>query len=252
MHTFTALYDDRADAEAVQDQLEQLGIIELDRGLHDQEASAFSDGRGVAPPEEDRHLYREAVRRGGFLLTVNSDDEQAARVRQVIEDSDAVDMDEREREMRTSGYTGAAANAAAAPTPVAPPASAVGEDVIPVVEERLNVGKRQVDRGGVRVRAYTVETPVREAITLREEHVEVARRPIGERVADAEDLFQEHEIELTETTEKAVVGKTARVVEEVSLTKEVGQRTETIQDTVRHTEVEVERLDPQSVPPSRR
>ena len=75
MHTFTALYDKRADAEAVQDRLEELGIVELDRGVHDQDATAFADGRGVTPPHEDQHLYKEAVRRGGFLLTVNSDDE---------------------------------------------------------------------------------------------------------------------------------------------------------------------------------
>ena len=75
---------------------------------------------------------------------------------------------------------------------------------------------------------------------------------MGERVADAETLFQERDIELTETAEEAVVGKTARVVEEVSLAREVGQRTETVRDTLRHTEVEVERLDPRSVPPARR
>ena len=250
MHTFTALYDKRADAEAVQNELERLGIVELDRGLHDEEASAFSDGRGVAPPQEDRHLYKEAVRRGGFLLTVNSDDEQAGRVREVIEGSNAVDMDEREREMRADGYAGPVGASATAPAARSAPAE--GDEVIPVVEERLNVGKRQVDRGGVRVRAYAVETPVQEAVTLREEHVEVERRPVGERVADAETLFQERAIELTETAEEAVVGKTARVVEEVSLAREVGQRTETVRDTLRHTEVEVERLDPRSVPPARR
>ena len=240
MHTFTALFDKRADAEAIQDRLEQLGIIELDRGLHDKEASAFADDRGVVPPQEDRHLYAEAVRRGGFLLTVNSDDMQADRVRQVIEGSNAVDMDEREREMRTSGFVPPA------------PAAASGDEVIPIVEERLNVGKRQVDRGGVRVRAYTVATPVQEAVTLREEHVEVERRPVGEQVADSKTLFQERDIELTETAEEAVVGKTARVVEEVSLAKAVGQRTETVQDTVRHTEVEVERIEPQATPTPRR
>ena len=251
MHTFTALYDKRADAEAVQDQLEKLGIIELDHGLHDEEASAFSDGRGVAPPQEDRHLYKEAVRRGGFLLTVNSDDEQADRVRQVIEGSNAVDLDEREQEMRASGYAPPATAAMAASVPSASTSTA-GEEVIPIVEERLNVGKRQVDRGGVRVRAYTVETPVQEAVSLREEHVDVERRAVGERVADAEGLFQEREIELTETAEEAVVSKQARVVEEVSLAKQVGERTETVQDTVRRTKVEVERIDPQAVPTTRR
>ena len=241
MHTFTALFDRRADAEAIQARLESLGIIEIDHGLHDKEAAAFADGRGAVPPEEDRHLYDEAVRRGGFLLTVNSDDQQADRVRQLLEGSDAVDMNEREREIRASGF-------------VAPAAAAGGaaDEVIPVVEERLTVGKRQVDRGGVRVRAYTVETPVQESVDLRTEHVEVERRPVGGSVADAEGVFQERTLELSETAEEAVVGKSARVVEEVSLAKEVGQRTETIQDTVRRTEVEVKRVDPSDVPSTRR
>ena len=243
MHTFTALFDRRADAEATQDLLEQLGIVETDHGLHDKEASAFADGRGAVPPQEDRHLYDEAVRRGGFLLTVNSDDQQADRVRDVLERSNAVDMDEREREMRAAGFV----------PPTAPaPLAASGDDVIPVVEERLAIGKRQVDRGGVRVRAYTVETPVQEAVSLRTEHVEVERRAVSQQVSEAEALFQERDIELIETAEEAVVSKSARVVEEVSLKKEVGQRTETVQDTVRHTEVEVERVEPRASPQPRR
>ena len=56
------------------------------------------------------------------------------------------------------------------------------------------------------------------------------------------DAFRERTIELTETGEEAVVGKTARVVEEVVLSKDVGTRTETVTDTVRRTDVEVENL----------
>lgn len=243
MHTFTALFDKRADAEAIQNRLQQLGIVEVDRSLHDKQASAFADNRGVVPPQDDRHLYDEAVRRGGFLLTVNSDDEQAARVREVLKGSNAVDMDEREKEIRASGFALAPGMGTAGPA---------GDQVIPVVEERLNVGKRQVERGGVRVRAYAVESPVQQAVTLREEHVEVERRAVGERVADAEDLFQERDVELTETAEEAVITKTARVVEEVSLDKSVGERTETVRDTLRHTEVEVERTDPSATSRPRR
>jgi stress response protein YsnF len=39
--------------------------------------------------------------------------------------------------------------------------------------------------------------------------------------------------------EEAVVGKEARVVEEVTLRKDVGERTETVRDTTRRTEVKV-------------
>ena len=127
-----------------------------------------------------------------------------------------------------------------------------GDEVIPVIEEKLTVGKRRVDRGGVRVRAYVVESQVQQAVNLREEHVEIERRPVGERVVDAEELFKERAIELTETAEEAVVTKSARVVEEVTLKKAVGERTQTVNDTVRHTEVEVEQIDPALAPPSPR
>ena len=114
---------------------------------------------------------------------------------------------------------------------------------IPIVEERLVVGKREVDRGGVRVRSYVVETPVSEQVSLREENVDVQRRTVDRPLTDADDAFRERTIEMTETGEEAVVGKQAVVTEEIGLKKDVGQRTEEVRDTVRHTEVEVERTD---------
>ena len=251
MHSFTALYDRQADAEAMQAELERLGIIDLDHDLHSRESEgfdrdAYSDDadpglwgrKGVTPPREDRHIYEEALRRGGHLLTVHCDDAEAPRVHQLLEGSSAVDMVDREREMRASGFVPPAAAPLAAP-PLAGP-----DAVIPVVKERLVVGKRQVDRGGVRVRAYTVETAVQESVTLRQERVDVERRPVNAPAADATGLFQEREIELAETSEEVTVGKETRVVEEIGLRKAVGQRVETVSDTVRHTEVEVDEIAP--------
>ena len=250
MHTFTALFDHRGDAEAVQARLEQLGIIDLDHDVLSDTSEGFDRDRysddvnpglwgkskGAAPPKEDRHLYEEAVRRGGFLLTVNVDDAEAAQVHQVLEKSKAVDISERERELRSGGFV--------PPVAAATTALATDDEVIPVVEERLSVGKRQVDLGGVRVRSYVVETPVQEQVQLREEHVEVERRVVNEPIGDVGGLFQERQIELTETGEQVLVGKEARIVEEVAIRKQAGERVETISDTVRHTEVEVEQIAP--------
>src|ERR1700728_3552258 len=47
---------------------------------------------------------------------------------------------------------------------------------------------------------------------------------------------------MTETSEEAVVSKTARVPEEVSLRKEASDRVETVRDTVRRDEVEIEQV----------
>lgn len=116
-------------------------------------------------------------------------------------------------------------------------------EVIPVVRENLEVGKRVVSTGGVRVYTRVVETPVSETVRLREEHAHVERRPV-DRAATEADLTDlgDRTIEVTETAERAVVGKTARVVEEVVVGKTVDDRTERIEDTVRSTEVQVEDL----------
>jgi len=118
-----------------------------------------------------------------------------------------------------------------------------GETRIPVVEEELRVGKREVQRGGVRVFQRLREKPVQESVQLREEHVTIERHPVDQPATEADmAAFKEGSMELRESAEEAVVSKTARVVEEVVVGKEVQQRTEQINDTVRRTDVEVEQL----------
>ncbi|WP_255478769.1 DUF2382 domain-containing protein [Rufibacter sp. XAAS-G3-1] len=123
------------------------------------------------------------------------------------------------------------------------PNSLEGDTVIPIIEENLEVGKREVETGGVHVSSRMVERPVEEHVRLREERVVVERTPV-DRPATANDLntFQEGEIELTQHAEVPVVSKEARVVEEVTLEKEVEEREEVIRETLRSTEVEVDNL----------
>ena len=117
------------------------------------------------------------------------------------------------------------------------------EERIPLVEERLVVGKREVEGGGIRVRSRVVEEPVSEQVRLRDEHVEVERRPVDARTEDADGLFRERTIEMSETDEEAVVAKEARVTEELIVRKDVDQHVEQVSDTVRRTEVDVEEFD---------
>ena len=116
-----------------------------------------------------------------------------------------------------------------------------GEEVVPLAEEQLNVGKRLVNRGTTRVRRFVVETPVEEAVTLHSENVSVERRPAAAstKVTDAD--FTDRTIEVSETAEEAVVEKTARVREEVVINKAASDRVETVRDTVRREDVEVSR-----------
>ena len=112
--------------------------------------------------------------------------------------------------------------------------------MIPLSEETLQVGKREVDRGSTRIRRFVVERPVDEQIRLRNETVSVFRRPVTGAATVGADAFRDHEIVVTETAEEAVVGKTAHVVEEVVVQKGVQERVETVHDTVRREEIEIE------------
>ncbi len=117
-----------------------------------------------------------------------------------------------------------------------------GEVAIPVVEEDIRVGTREVEGGGVRVEQRVEETPVREQVNLREEQVRVERRPTDQSIdaTSVSDAFREGSFEVRERREEPVVDKQARVVEEVVVGKDVRNRTETVEDTVRGTDVDVQ------------
>ena len=117
-----------------------------------------------------------------------------------------------------------------------------GETVIPIVEEELAVGKRQVETGATRIHTGVIETPVEQAVSLHEEHVTVQRQRVDQPVSDLGTAFKEQSFEVTETAEVPVVAKQARVVEEVVIGKTATDRVETVRDTVRRTDVEVEEL----------
>jgi uncharacterized protein (TIGR02271 family) len=141
----------------------------------------------------------------------------------------------------------------AAPSPVERSRTAGGdageildEVRIPQVAEEIRIGKRAIERGGARVRSFVRETPAEEAVTLRQEHVAVDTRPAERRLTDSDvetaGLLKERVIEVSEMREEPVVTKSAVVREEVILKKEVTERTETVRETLRHTEIEVEEL----------
>jgi uncharacterized protein (TIGR02271 family) len=181
-------------------------------------------------PRDDAAALHEHVRRGGVVLHAEVPDDRFEAAADALEAAGAADIDQREAAWRREGWTGATA------------ATGGGEEErIPIVEERLRVGKREVGHGRVRVRSYVVETPVEERVALREEHVTVERRPADRPLAAGDDdAFRERTVEATESAEEAVVAKEARVTEEVVVRKRAEERTETVSDTVRRTEVEVE------------
>jgi uncharacterized protein (TIGR02271 family) len=200
--------------------------------------------------EEEAGYYAEGIRRGGALVTVSARDEQADRASEILDRHNPIDIDERSSYYQQTGYSGYDESAQ-------PYSSAqiqrereqyrtvnAGEQAkVEVIEEELQVGKRDVERGGVRVRSYVTETPVREDVNLREEHVRVDRQPVDRPATSADfDTFEEGVIEVTERAEEPVVQKTARVVEEITVGKDVENRTETVEETVRRKDVDVENI----------
>jgi len=213
-------------------------------------------------PEEEAHLYAEGVRRGGTLVTVAADDTNTETVVAVLNSHGAVDIERRAAEWRQRGWTGFRHDAqplshdemarerqtAASAVPGLPSTAtaatrpgAAGEVRVPVTEERLEVGKRPVQTGGVRVYRRVEEHPVREQVSLREEQVTVDRRPVDRPISPADQgAFQERTFEVRETAEEPVVSKQARVAEEVVVRKDASQRNQTVEDTVRRTDVDVQ------------
>lgn len=252
IRTITAMFDSADAASRARDRLVELGLPSDDVQVIYQGESGErggADGKGLwesikdffTGDDDDRAAYEEGIRRGGHLLTARVDEQYADEVIVLLENSDAVDLDRRAQEWRAEGWTGAATAKPIAGQPAAT-SRAGSEEAIPVVRERLRVGKREVNRGGVRVRSYVVEEPVEEQVNLREERVDVERRPVGQRVRGgaADDLLKDRTIEMTESAEEAVVSKDAEVTEEVVVRKFEGERTEGVSDTVRRTEVDVE------------
>jgi uncharacterized protein (TIGR02271 family) len=123
---------------------------------------------------------------------------------------------------------------------------------LPIIEERLRISKREVEQGGVRVHTRIEEQPVEEQVRLREEQISIERRPVDRPLTDADvQAAGAGAIEVRASAEEVVVAKEARVVEEVIISKEVGERSEIVRDTVRRTEVAVEEIEPGSAAPSR-
>ena len=277
-HTVVGLFEDRAQAQAAMNELIAQGFVkehidisnrrfaETDADdnyvIDDETTGNRSTGDGIGDrisnffnnlfgdDETTARSYANAAGDADAILTVQVDSEERAETaREIFDRHDAMDVDEH----GSSNYgtaTGMTGRTAGTDTDMDTHSNLKDRATIPVVEENLNVSKREVERGGARVRSRIIDRPVEESIRLREEHVVVNRRPVDCEITDADlKSFRPGEMELTERAEVPVVGKQARVVEEVEIGKNVTEHDETIRDTVRSTDVDVERFDDKSATP---
>jgi len=252
MQTVFGAFDDRAQAQRAIEQLVQDGFDRADIHVEQQEGTTtladdqqaagahhggivgfFEDLFGSGDSTRERaSTYSEAVRRGSCVVIVDAqDDAQAERAAICLDNAGAIDVDERAQQWRSEGWGSDIT------------AQQGKEGVMDVVQEDLKVGKRSFDKGGVRVVQRVSEKPVREVVRLREERAIVERRPVDRPVeAGAMDSLKEGTLEVRELAEEPVVSKTARVVEEVRVGKQVQEREEVIEDKVRRKDVDVERI----------
>ncbi len=105
---------------------------------------------------------------------------------------------------------------------------------------------REIGTGTARLRSRTREMEAEEQVALATRRVDIAHQAAERRVtpeeAAAAGLLRERTLEFIETREEPIVSKEIMVREEVIVRKTINERTETIRDTVRRTEVEVEEL----------
>lgn len=194
-------------------------------------------------PETD--IYAESVRRGSTVVTARVAENMVNKAADILNDKGAIDVDRRAAQYRQAGYK--KFDAKAKPYTAEQTKTEMknfkdqGEVALPVIEEQLVVGKQIVNRGGVRVHTNVTERPVKAQVNLKEEKVNVERHKVDRAVTDADmKNFKEGEFDVTTKAEKAVVGKTAKVVEEVVVGKEVTENQKTVSDTVKRTDVEVD------------
>ncbi len=265
--TVVAVFRNTSDAQAAAQELEANGFNEEDIYISSADYTGSSTEQpvrhegGIAgwfkrvfggDDEGERRYYEQAVSSGNVLLSVDTDEDNVERVGDILDRYSPLDMHRGDEGSSTaaSSTAGAAtggASATAGRTSGAQKTNAADQSrAIPVVEEELKVGKRAILKGGVRVYSRVVEQPVEETVNLRDERVRVDRQKVNRPVTDADLRSGRDEvIEVEEFSEEPVVSKEARVVEEVRINKESNQRTEKVKDTVRRTEVNVEKLDQQ-------
>jgi len=206
------------------------------------------DGDDDSSLRDERDLYAESVGRGSVAVAVKVEDKIVDKAADILNDGGAVDVDRRAAQYRAAGYKKYYAkaplyNAKQTKTEFEDYTNQ-GEIALPVIEEQLSVGKRIVQRGGVRVHTSVTERAVEEQVTLREENVTVNRRPVDREMTDADRAsLDETDFTVRTRSEEAVVGKQSRVVEEVVIDKEMTERTETVRDTVKRTDVEIDEIN---------
>jgi uncharacterized protein (TIGR02271 family) len=193
-------------------------------------------GRNVG--DHESAVYGRTIEAGGAVLTLRLPEADVPRAMKILDVHSPIDVNDRAASL---GVAVPPATKAGVTTPPVGTTSVGKEEVLRLAEEQIDVGKRQVETGRARIRRFVVEKPVESKITLHEEHAEILRRAVSDATPLREVDWTDKTIEITETSEQAIVTKTAHVAEEVVIRREGSDHIETVRDTVRRQQVELER-----------
>jgi uncharacterized protein (TIGR02271 family) len=240
-----AVYDTEASATAAVKSLRSAGYLTDDISVIRSEGEAAKAGLyepgvwqrlfGRDLEHHEAAVLGRSLKEGSVIVSVRVPESEAPKVTSLLDTHKPVDVLDR---AKAYGLVDATAEA---PKTLASP-RLTGEETLRVAEEQINVGKRMVESGHTRVRRYVVEKPVEANITLHEEHAEVMRRAISDPAYVKDTDWSDKTIDVTETAEEAVVNKTARIIEEVVIRRQGSDRTQTVHDTVRRQQVDVDHL----------
>ncbi|MFW5966698.1 MAG: YsnF/AvaK domain-containing protein [Persicimonas sp.] len=224
--------------EDISEKEELFGLKKEKRDEDEARAKLIEGLRDRGVPEDDARDFAEAVRQGNNLLVTEVDDDQEAdQVAHYLDERGAIDLDDQRRQWRSSGeFEGREFEEEGGVV-------SEGEEAnLEEAREELKVGKREKESGKVRIHKRVEETPVEEDVSLREEHVDVEREKVDRPSTEGEGAFEEESFEMTEHAEEPVVEKETRVEEEVHVGKRGEEHTETVQDTVRESHIDIEEV----------
>lgn len=205
--------------------------------------------------EDNASEYNKAIQTGGVLLTVRVPEDQASYIEQELSAfaADPSLTGTGQSSLTGKDFAGETDDSLLLPDAgddtrhsSAIPAqnlAAGQEDALKLAEEHVDIGKRKVSDGTVRLRRYTVQDDVSEDVSLYDQHAEVFRRAVDEPAYLSDVDWSDKTIAVEESHEVPTVSKTARVKEEVGLREEETARVETVKDSVRRQEVAVENTD---------
>ena len=254
--TLVSLYDDRTTAQAVLSDLEDAGFgtdhIRFTSNEKGARTSYDLDDSQKTPDvlthygvsDDEARFYTEGVRRGGSLVISRVHDSDVDKARDIMARHNPARYEDRQETYLAEYQEDAPAYSEKEMVQNREAFADQSKQRLQEIEEHIKIGKREVVRGGVRVHKY-VETDVEEeTLRLREEHVDVERTAVNQKLTpeQADAAFKEETVEMVERAEEAVMSKEAVVTGEVAVGKDVDVREETVGGEVRRTRVEVERI----------